>query len=213
MQFHLVHGSLACLLLAACGGTGGGSIGTSTTASALTGAIDVRVTEPADDFDAPPATLALTQVVVTIDRVDVRVEDGPWTALPTMRTTVDLMAVRAASFASLGIAQLPAGDVDSLRLDVDPAGPNYVVTADLARHPLAVPSDAIRVVGDFDFDACATGHVTIAFAAHESTAIDTTTSTWVLRPVVRIEEATAAGTCADDAEHGGHAGLHHGQEK
>jgi hypothetical protein len=102
---------------------------------------------------APPATLALTQVVVTIDRVEVRVEDGPWTALPTARTTVDLMAVRTTNFASLGIAQVPAGDV-----------------------------------------------------------VDTATGSWVLRPVLHIEEATAAGSC-DDGDRHGPSGLHEGQEK
>jgi hypothetical protein len=108
-------------------------------------------------------------------------------------------------------APRPAGDLDSLRLDVDPAGPNYVVTADLVRHPLVVPSDAIEVVGDFDFDARATGHVTIGFAAHRSIAVDTATGTWVLRPVVRIEEATAAGACDDDQHD--NSGLHEGQER
>jgi hypothetical protein len=127
-----------------------------------------------DDPLTPPA-LRLAQIVVTITRVDARVDDvnakgddDDWTTLALTTRTVDLLALPSSGFASLGITQLPAGGVERLRLFVSVGGPNYVVTADGQSHPLVVPSGEIRVVGDFDAEQCAVGQVTLALAGRAS---------------------------------------------
>jgi hypothetical protein len=206
--------------LAAC--SGGSSERTRSGSSALSGPIDVRVVAVVDGDETPPATTA-TSIVVTITRVDARVDDprasfdDDWVTLSVATKTVDLLALPAGGFASLGVTQLPAGGVERLRIFVSDAGPNYVVTADGQRHTLVVPSDAIQVVGDFDVEDCATGSVTLAFAGKKSLQVHPlagATDTWVLRPVIRVREATLQNAqCEDDDDqgkgHGEGAGEQH----
>jgi hypothetical protein len=212
-------------LLGAC--SGGASERTGSSTSALTGPVELRVAEDtdgdADDASMPPA-LRPTQIVVTLTRVEARVDDvnakgddDDWTPLALVTRTVDLLALPSGGFASLGVTQLPAGGIESLRLFVSSGGPNYVVTADGQSHPLVVPSGEIRVRGDFDAERCAVGQVTLAFAGRASIEVhplgvdvdaasradaSTTaalTEQWVLRPVVRVSEtAMTSGACEDD---------------
>jgi hypothetical protein len=144
----------------------------------LTGPVEVRVAEDTDnDVDDPltPPALRPTQIVVTLTRVDARIDDvhakgddDDWTTLALVTRTVDLLALPSGGFASLGVTQLPASGIERLRLFVSSGGPNYVVTADGQSHPLVVPSGEIRVVGDFDAERCAVGQVTLAFAGRAS---------------------------------------------
>jgi hypothetical protein len=198
--------SLLGLLAAAC--SSAGTTPTGTSSSALSGPIDLRVAD-ADDDDigvTPPADTA-AQVVVTVDRIDARFEDGrpddddrAWTTVSTTTSTVDLLTLKGGTFASLGVTQLLAtvGELEALRLSVSATGPSYVVTGDGLLHTLNVPSGAIRVTGDFDVAACASGHVTLAFAGKRSIAFEDSTGTWNLRPVIRVKEVVAAGACPDD---------------
>jgi hypothetical protein len=205
---------LASFVVACSGASSSGLTGS--TGSALTGPIDVRLVEDVDG-DVDVATPAATQVVVTITKVEAKLdEDDAWTTLALGPTTVDLLSLPATGFASLGVARLPASGVERLRLTVSAIGPDYVVTADGVHHALVVPSDAIAVVGDLDAEACAAGHVTLAFAARSSIAVhplgDGTTE-WVLRPVIRVKETvTDAAACPEgddgekDGDHGHGAG-------
>jgi hypothetical protein len=99
----------------------------------------------------------------------------------------------------------PCG-IDRLRLFVGPTGANYVVTADGQRHDLVVPSGAVDVVGDFDVEGCAIGHVTPAFAGKKSIVVHPLadgTNEWALRPIVRVREVDVSNTgCADDHREG-----------
>jgi hypothetical protein len=205
MRAQLVKLSLLSLLLAACsaGTTGNGS-------SSVSGAIELRVADIDDDDVGvtPPADTA-SQVVVTISRIDARFEDARpddeddvWSTVSMKTMTVDLLTLKGGTFASLGITQLPAGELEALRLFVSPAGPSYIVTADGVRHALNVPSDAIRVTGDFDVAPCANGHVTLAFAGKKSIVFEDSSGTWNLRPVIRMREVVATGSCPDDESEG-----------
>jgi hypothetical protein len=163
----------------------------------------------AEDFDGDsdalvqPPELQPTQIVVTITRVDARLDDAggngdddAWVTLSLATVTVDLLALPAGGFVSLGIMQLPAAGIERLRLFVSNAGPNYVVTADGQSHPLVVPSGEVRVNGDFDAEGCAVGQVTIALAGRHSIEVHplgfaalASSTEWVLRPVIRVSEA------------------------
>lgn len=197
-------------VLGAC--SGGSSEPTGSSTSALTGPIEVRVAEDTDN-DADDALTSLasrpTQIVVTLTRVDARIDDprakgddDDWITLALTTRTVDLLALPTGGFASLGVTQLPAAGIERLRLFVSSAGPNYVVTADGQSHPLVVPSGEIRVNGDFDAERCAAGQITLAFAGRASIEVHPLSDGWVLRPVVRVSEAAlAGGPCDDDDEH------------
>jgi Domain of unknown function (DUF4382) len=214
------------LLVAACGPS---SEQTGSLSSSLTGPVDVRVAEDFDGDSDPlvqPSDLQPTQIVVTITRVDAKVDgtgangdDDPWVTLSLATVTVDLLALPSGGFVSLGITQLPAGGIERLRLFTSSAGPNYVVTADGQSHPLVVPSGEVRVTGDFDAEGCAVGQVTLALAGKHSIevhplggAAPASSAEWVLRPVIRVSEAVMQDTgCITDEDHSGDRGdrKHH----
>jgi uncharacterized protein DUF4382 len=219
-----LHSFLPCaFVLTACGPS---SEQTGSLSSSLTGPVDVRVAEDFDgDSDAlvQPPDLQPTQIVVTITRVDARLDDegakgddDGWVTLSLATVTVDLLALPAGGFVSFGVTQLPAAGIERLRLFVSSAGPNYVVTADGQSHPLVVPSGEIRVNGDFDAEGCAVGQVTIALAGRHSIevhplggAAPASTTEWVLRPVIRVSEAVMQDTgCVTDDELSGDDGKH-----
>jgi hypothetical protein len=184
--------------LVACSGVAPAT--TASTSSALTGPLDVRLALDSDG-DLDPAVPAVTQIVVTITRVDAKLDEGAWTTLSLGTTTVDLLSLPANGFVSLGTTRLPASGVEKLRFFVSATGPDYVVTADGVHHALVVPSDAIEVVGDLDAEACATGHVTLGFAGRGSIVVHPLadgTLQWVLRPVIRVEESVAQNAACED---------------
>jgi hypothetical protein len=210
--------AIPTLVLVACSG---GQENTGSTSSALTGPVEMRVVNVVDGDEA--AETDVSQIVVTIQRVDARIEaageddEAGWTTLSVKRTTVDLLSLQGATFAALGVTTLPAGGVERLRLFVDDAGPNYVVTRDGVTHPLVIPSDddrGILMVGDFDVAPCATGQVTLAFAGRKSIAVHPVAdgSEWVLRPVIRLHEVVASGVCPNE-DQGDDKGHEHGHDK
>jgi hypothetical protein len=205
---------------------------TGSSTAGLTGPVEVRVAEDTDnDVDDPRApALRPTQVVVTITRVDARIDgasarggDDGWTNLALTTRTLDLLALPAGGFTSLGVSRLPAGGIERLRLFVSAGGPNYVVTADGQSHPLVVPSGEIRVNGDFDAERCAVGQVTLAFASKASIEVHPLgdgwegdaalraeaspdaavagSGQWVLRPVIRVGDAAMDSAACEDDEH------------
>ena len=189
--------------LGACSGTGTES--PAATESTLSGPIELRVTE-ADDRETLPAADTPAQIVVTIAQIGARFADpsagddhGVWTTLPTATTRVDLLSLRSGSFASLGTARFPAGELEALRLYLSPSEPSYVVTADGVRHGIAMTPGVqtwFEVAGDIDLAACATGHVTLEFAGTTSLAVEVGYGTWTLRPAIRVREVVASGTCS-----------------
>jgi hypothetical protein len=202
-MLHIRH-LLPFAFIAACSGASP-SEPTGSAGSALTGPIEVRVVDDVDG-DLGVAIPAATQIVVTITRVDAKLDEDDWTTLSLGPTTVDLLSLPTGGFATLGVTRLPASGVEKLRLLVSASGPNYVVTADGVHHALVVPSDAIEVVGDLDAEACAGGQVTLAFAGRRSIVLNPLvdgTLEWMLRPVIRVKETvTQAAACPDDGEHG-----------
>ena len=208
--------TVPALVLAACSGS---SENTGTTQSALTGPVELRLAN--DDSAAilaslnpvAPQVAGLTKIVVTVARVEAKVdvdtvgrnhdEDDSWVTVATGPFTLDLLTLEGGSFATLGVAQIPAGDVDSLRLVLQTGGlSNYVVTSSGATLPMVVPSDeqaGIRVTGDFDAQACATGHVALELAGRHSIEIhpDGDGDAYVLRPVIHLREVSMTGVCAD----------------
>src|SRR5215472_7550968 len=84
------------LLVVACSGS---SESTSSGSSSLSGPVDVRLADEVDGDELPPANTA-AQVVVTIARIDARVDDPKaagdadrWTTLSTATMTLDLLAL------------------------------------------------------------------------------------------------------------------------
>jgi Domain of unknown function (DUF4382) len=207
--------TVPALVLAACSGS---SENTGTTQAALTGPVELRAAN--NDAAAIAASLApvapqvagLVKIVVTVARVDAKVDvdalgrehddDDSWVTVAIGPFPLDLLGLQGGTFGTLGVTQLPAGDVDSLRLVLQDGPSSYVVTSAGAKLPLVVPSGeqaGIRVTGDFEAQACATGHVTLEFAGRHSIQIhpDGDGDAYILRPVIHLSEVDMTGVCAD----------------
>jgi hypothetical protein len=186
---------LACIVFTGCAGGGGGDQGAFDPASwsgGMTGGMQVRL------VDAPNTDVK--SVVVTITHVDAHVAGAGWQTIASTRVTIDLLALQGGTFALLGVAQLPAGQLTELRLYVDPSGDNHVVGPDGVQHPLTVPSgpeSGIKLKLGLALPACATGHLTLDFDGKKSIWVHPhgNHDDWILRPVVRLTEVTAVGSC------------------
>jgi hypothetical protein len=164
---------------------------------------------------------AVTKIVVTISRIDARVEapevhgpnDDVWTTISTTPATLDVLAAPTRGFTTLLVAKLPASGLERLRLQVSRAGPNYVVTANGVRHDVAIFTDEIDVVGDFDVEQCATGSVSLVFSGKRSLWVHPAADgggDWILRPVVRVSQVMVNGVpCGDDDGDQGRGPLFH----
>ena len=118
-------------------------------------------------FDLPsqpttPDANGVTSAFVVIKEVDARIGGG-WTTVTGTAQTIDLLALDNKTLNTLGIATLPPGHVDELRLVLDDVG-DYVVLADGTKKPLEVPDNGVvKVVGSLDLDACTAGIVILDF--------------------------------------------------
>ncbi|HZH02411.1 MAG TPA: DUF4382 domain-containing protein [Myxococcaceae bacterium] len=135
-----------------------------------------------------------SKVVVHITRVTAH-GTGGWTTLSETPVEVDLFRLQD-STAELGVANLPAGDVSQLRLYVDAAANNHVVTEDGREVPLRVPSGAqsgIKVKGPFALKSCEAANVTVDFDAAASIKVHATgkKDLYILRPVIRLGKQRA----------------------
>lgn len=158
--------------------------------------------------DAPAPAKA---VVVTLARVEANLASTGWTTLAEGPFTVDLLTLQGGAFLELGVAQLPPGRVDQMRLVLEDGGDHHVTLLDDTQAPLTVPSGAqsgIKLVGGFDVAPCAQGLVTIDFDAAKSLRSHPgpqDSEVWSLTPVVRIKAVSMAGSCEEKAPSDGGA--------
>lgn len=189
---------LVPFVILGCSGQSTAPIGSS--GSGLTGPVQMQVTNSIDtDSDG---LVSATHVVVTITRIDARVEDDGWRTVLAIPMKVDLLSLRNGTITVLGVATLPVGQFEQLRLFIAPTGA-YVTTTDGVKHALQVPTEPVQVVGDFDEKACSTGHITFDFAGKRSVVMEKDSSgadVWVLNPVIHLHEVVTG--CPDESEHG-----------
>ncbi len=213
LPMRFIRATIPVFVLAACSGSSG-TDPTGSTQAALTGPVQVNATNGdiasvIASIPVPPEVAGLSKIVLTIARVEAKVDvdtvghehDDSWVTVANGPFTIDLLSLDGGSLATLGVTRLPAGDVDSLRLVLSEGASSYVVTPAGATLPLVVPSGeqaGIRVTGDFDAQACATGHVTLEFAGRHSIEVHPSRDgdVYVLRPVVRVREAVVSGACS-----------------
>ena len=156
---------------------------------AKTGTVELRVT-------AAPPTVTLSSINVTIDHVDAHVSGDKWQTIVKTPQAIDLAKLAGGSFATIGVATVPSGQITQIRLFV--SGNASVTTPDGMQHALVVPSGDIKIVG-FAAEECRTTAATITFDGVEYHAAD---GQYVLRPTVQVTgtEDEGAGTCEDANE-------------
>src|SRR2546426_3267295 len=89
----------------------------------------------------PARTADVVSAFVTIVEIDARV-GGHWTTVVTTAHTIDLLKLDGKTLDKLGIANLPTGHIDELRLVLDEIG-DYVVLKSGQKKPLEVPDNGV----------------------------------------------------------------------
>ena len=191
----------AALLAIACGSSGSEDPNGSATPLAdygggVSGGVQVRL------VDAPK--MDVKEIVVTITHVDAHVAGGGWVRLVSTKQTVDLPHPAGRELLPPRHHAAPHGRITQFRLYVDEAGPDYVTTPDMLRHPLDVPSgveSGIKLKAGFEVQPCAQGQVTLDFDGKNSIFTHPlgkgAGDQWLLRPVVRLKAVVLQGTCND----------------
>ena len=131
---------------------------------ALTGAEDVVLfNKPTNDADKPH--YGVVGAVVTIEQIDAYV-NKKWVPIMTTPEKVDLFKLDKKTLSTLGIASLPSGRVDALRMKLNQIG-DYVVLKDGTKKPLLVPDNGyVKITGKIDLDSCSAGTLIVDFDPH-----------------------------------------------
>ena len=159
------------VVLAACGGSSG-----------PTGTVEVVVT------DAPPA--GVTKVLVTTKNIQVhkagQADDSGWETVIGDEKTFDLVAVSKVE-QILGAGTLAVGSYTQIRMDV----PKVRVTANGQDFDATVPSDKLKIVGNFNVNANATTSLKLDFQGDQSLVL-TGNGKANFKPVIKLEVANKA---------------------
>lgn len=131
---------------------------------------------------------SVDEVWIELDEVTVRTIGGDWHVVSTEVRTVDLLTLRGGVVEEIGLAALPAGPYDQIRLHV---ARGWVV-ADGVTHDLTVPSgdpSGIKVRTEFSVPEC--GEATLSLdwdvGAH---LVQNDGRGYVLRPVLVVDDLT-----------------------
>ncbi len=157
---------IVALTVAACGGS-----------SSPSGTLEVIVK------DAPPA--GVTKVLVTTKNIQVHRagagDDSGWETVIGDERTFDLVAVSQVA-QILGAGTLPVGSYTQVRMDV----PKVRVTANGVDFDATVPSEKLKLVGNFNVNANATTSLTLDFIGDQSLVL-TGQGKALFKPVVKLE--------------------------
>jgi len=173
---------LAALAMAACSGDAS-TEATSTSAATATlmptnssgaarGTLEVRIT------DAPDPSI--TAVYFTTDKVEVSAADGGWITVIDEEVTFELLALEGVE-AVLGSAELPVGKYTQVRLSV----PKVEIEKDGELIVAEVPSETIKLVGNFELIANEKTYISLDFEVDKS-LVDRQRQGFLFKPVIKI---------------------------
>lgn len=144
----------------------------------------------------------IVSAVVIVTEIDARV-GGAW--IPVMTTTqpMNLLKLDNQKLATLGVAKLPTGHIDALRLKLDEIG-DYVVRQDGVKKPLEVPANGIvKIEGDLDLDACTAGILVVDFDPRIKTEDEPGRREYELLCSAHLETEELKGACPTGTPDGG----------
>jgi hypothetical protein len=194
---------LGGVLLTACGGGGGG--GSSSSVSTGQGTVATSLTDA--------STNAYRAIYVTIAEVEVHPDSGGgWQTVASPNRTYNLLHLVNGVRETLGIADLDAGHYSQMRLilgDTPDSGlnilsqphpyANYLVDQNDAVHELTVPSGlrtGLKIVHGFDIEADQRTELVLDFDALRSVVKAGASGKYLLKPTVKVHNATAGAVVA-----------------
>lgn len=145
-----------------------------------------------------PSDANITAVNICFARVDVRFQGGDWRTIIDAPGTFDLLALQGGVTTALGVATLPSGIIDEIRVVVCETGNTLVVDDQL--EPLFIPSGTetgikLRKPGGFELRDNLTTTVIVDFDAKNSVHFAKGRG-WQLAPVVRLIDAVTLSITA-----------------
>ncbi len=153
------------------------------------GTMRVQMTDSPASYDA--INLVVRQVAAHFTGVGADSNSG-WEVLKNDSATYDLLALQNAVFTTIGMARVPAGTYDQVRLKL---GPGSTIVVDGTTYPLVVPSglqSGLKLIGPFTVPANGILDLALDFDAERSIVL-TGSGTYLLKPVVKIMAMPAAG--------------------
>jgi len=154
----------------------------------MTGTLRMQITDAPAAYDA----VRLVIIEVSAHRAGADTTTG-WEVLRTDSTTFDLIQLKNGTLAPLVTSTLPAGNYTQIRLKL---GAGSTVVVDGVSHPLEIPSgmqSGLKLNGIFSVPAGGTTDLILDFDADRSIVL-TGAGTYLLKPVVRVVDASTAGT-------------------
>ena len=136
------------------------------------GTLEVRVT------DAPDPSI--TAVFVTTDNIEVSIAGQGWVTAIDAEITFELLSLDGVE-AVLGTAELPAGKYTQVRLTV----PEVQVEKDGELVTADVPSETIRLVGNFELVANEKTYISLDFEVDKS-LVDRNRQGFLFKPVIKM---------------------------
>ncbi len=134
--------------------------------------------------DAAPTMPDLKSVVVTVDKVEIHNETSGWTTLSAAAKTYDLLMLKNESVMKvLADATVDAGTYEQVRLDISKV---EVTTTDGKTATATLPSNELKIVGNFTVDAGQTSTAVLDFDLDKSLHL-TGNGVYILAPVVKLQ--------------------------
>lgn len=137
-----------------------------------TGTLEVRVT------DAPDPSI--TAVYVTTDLIEVSMAGEGWLTVIDEEITFELLALEGVE-AVLGTAELPVGKYTQVRLSV----PEVEIEKDGELVTAEVPSDTLKLVGNFELAADEKTFISLDFEVDKS-LVDRKKQGFLFKPVIKL---------------------------
>jgi len=132
------------------------------------GFLEIRVTDaPNHDISAVYLTISNIEVHQPQTGEQEAADEGPWETVIGESHTFELLKLRGGIEQVLGSRQLPVGHYSQIRLDVE----EVIVTVNGEDRIAKVPSEAVKLVGNFEIEAGQTTALTLDFDAAESVRV------------------------------------------
>lgn len=176
----LIFGLALMLLLAGCSAPQYNSGNSGNQVS--TGRVVFSITDAAADLES------ISNIYVTVDKVEVLNQGGSWVTVSSSPKTYDLLKLKTeATHAVLADVELEEGTYNQIRLDIS----EVMVIDSTGEHQARLPSSELKFVGDIEVRKGATSTASLDFIADESLHM-TGNGVYVMAPVVQVETRSNA---------------------
>ncbi len=131
---------------------------------------------------------SISQVIITVDKVQAHSETQSWVDISTTSKTYDLIQLKTkGELAVIADGNIKAGSYDQIKLDVS----KVTVVDSQGTHEAKLPSNELKINVDMQVDNNSTATATFDFIADESLHV-TGNGKYIFAPVVKVQTRSNA---------------------